>query len=87
MNKLRYKNPDSLRTNISQLINFIGNSCEAGSVGPTKGGKGEDKLVSSTAKVEEQGLNQLKMPSKYASILTCSFEKDRSIGSKVKMFP
>jgi len=70
MNKLHCKNSDDLKTSIDKLI----------------GPKGEGKLDHFTAKVEEQGLNQLKMPSKYATILTCSFEKDRCIGSKVKMF-
>jgi hypothetical protein len=71
MNKLNSKNPDDLKTGIDQLIVL----------------EGKDKLIRSTAKVEEQSFNQLKMPSKYATILTCSFEKDRIISSKVKMFP
>ena len=69
MNKLHYKNPDNLRTDIDQLINF----------------RGEKDIVHSSPKAGDQDLSQLKMPSKYATILTCSFEKDQRTDLDVKM--
>jgi hypothetical protein len=69
MNKLHYKNPDSLRTDIDQLINF----------------RGEKDIAHSSPKAKDQNLSQLNMPSKYATILTCSFEKDQRTDLDVKM--
>jgi hypothetical protein len=71
MNKLHYKDPQDLKTNIDQLIGF----------------KGEEKLVHSTSKVEDQNFKLLKMPSKYATILTCSFEKDQRMVLGGKLLP
>jgi hypothetical protein len=79
MNKLHWKNREDLKTNIDQLIGFVENT--------TKGGEGEEKLVHSTSKVEDQNLCQLKMPSKYATILTCSFEKDQKMVLGGKLLP
>jgi hypothetical protein len=79
MNKLHWKNREDLKTNIDQLIGFVENA--------TKGGEGEEKLVLSTSKAEAQNLNQLKMPSKYATILTCSFEKDHKMMLGGKLLP
>jgi hypothetical protein len=71
MNKLHWKNPEDLKTNIGQLVGF----------------KGEEKLIHSTAKAEDQNLKLLKMPSKYATILTCSFEKDQKMVLGGKLLP
>ncbi|MCJ7578575.1 MAG: hypothetical protein MUO91_09005 [candidate division Zixibacteria bacterium] len=79
MNKLYYKDPQDLKTNIDQLIGFVENA--------TKGGEEEEKLVHSTSKVEDQNLKLLKMPSKYATILTCSFEKDQKMVLGGKLLP
>lgn len=78
MNKLHWKNPEDLKTNIDQLIGFVENA--------TKGEEEEEKLVPSTAKVEDQNL-KVKMPSKYATILTCSFEKDPKMVLGGKLLP
>lgn len=78
MNKLHWKNPEDLKTNIDQLIGFVENA--------TKGEEEEEKLVPSTAKVEDQNL-KVKMPSKYATILTCSFEKDQKMVLGGKLLP
>ncbi|KPK78620.1 MAG: hypothetical protein AMJ89_01000 [candidate division Zixibacteria bacterium SM23_73] len=69
MNKLHYKNPNNLRTDIVQLVNF----------------RGEEGIVHSSPKVKDQNLSQLNMPSKYATVLTCSFEKDQRTDLDVKM--
>jgi hypothetical protein len=79
MNKLHYKNPVDLKTNIDQLINFVEN--------PATGGEGEEKLVHSCTKVEDQNLKRVKMPSKYATVLTCSFEKDQKMVLGGKLLP
>lgn len=76
MNKLHYKNPDNLKTTMEQLINFIEN--------PAREGKEED-VDHSPTKAKDQALGELKMPSKYATILTCSFEKDQRSGLDLKM--
>lgn len=69
MNNLHCKNPDNLKTDIDQVI----------------GCRGEKDLFHSSTKVKEQARNQLKMPSKYATILTCSFEKEQKTGLDVKI--
>ncbi len=70
MNKLHYKNPDNLKTDMDPLIHL----------------KGKEGLIHfSTPKVKEQNAKLLKMPSKYATILTCSFEKDQRTDLDVKM--
>jgi len=71
MNKLHYENPATLKTDMDQLIDF----------------RGEEDSVHSPTKAKEQDNSQLKMPSKYATILTCSFEKDQEIGINLKMLP
>ncbi len=71
MNKLHWKNPENLKTNLDQLIGF----------------KGEEKLVHSSTQDEDQNLKLLKMPSKYATILTCSFEKDPKMVLGGKLLP
>jgi hypothetical protein len=78
MNKLHWKNREDLKTDIDQLIGFVENT--------TKGGDEEEKLIHSTAKVEDQNL-KVKMPSKYATILTCSFEKDQKMVLGGKLLP
>jgi len=69
MKKLRYKNPDKPRTDICQLVNF----------------RGEEDIAHSSPKVKDQNFSQLKMPSKYATVLTCSFEEDQRTDLDVKM--
>jgi hypothetical protein len=71
MNKLHCKNLDNLKTDIHQLIDL----------------KGKQSIIHSTTKVEDQNDRQLNMPSKYATILTCCFEKDRKTGLDVKILP
>ncbi len=78
MNKLHWKNREDLKTDIDQLIGFVENT--------TKGGEEEEKLIHSMAKVEDQNL-KVKMPSKYATILTCSFEKDQKMVLGGKLLP
>jgi len=89
MNKLHWKNPGDLKTNIDQLIGFVENSTLRSELSgsKTKGGEGEEKLSHSTSKVEDQNLKLLKMPSKYATILTCSFEKDQKMVLGGKLLP
>jgi hypothetical protein len=69
MKKLHYKNPDRPRTDICQLVNF----------------RDEGNIAHSSPKVKDQNLSQLNMPSKYATVLTCSFEKDQRTDLDVKM--
>lgn len=70
MNKLRFKNPDDLKTDIDQLIDF----------------EGEEKLIHTTTKTANRNLGQLRLPSKYATVLTCSFEEDaKRAGANRKM--
>lgn len=71
MSKLHYKNPANLTTDLDQLIDL-------------KRGGG---ILHSTSKVKDQDIRRLKMPSKYATILTCSFEKDHKTGPSVKILP
>jgi hypothetical protein len=70
MDKHHWKNREDLKTDIDQLIGFVEKT--------TNGGDEEEKLIPSTAKVEDQNL-KVKMPSKYATILTCSFEKNQKM--------
>jgi hypothetical protein len=77
MNKLHWKNPEDLKTNIDPFLGFVENS--------GKGGEKEEKLIPSSRKTKDQGLGQLKMPSKYATILTCSFQKDQQMNLNLKM--
>ena len=71
MNKLLYRNPANLKTDIDQLIDL----------------KEKQSVVLSTTKAEDQNDRQLNMPSKYATILTCCFEKDQKTGLDVKILP
>jgi hypothetical protein len=79
MNKLHYKNPVDFKTNINPLINFVEN--------PATGGEGEEKILPSSTQVEDQNLKLVKMPSKYATILTCSFEKGQKMVLGGKLLP
>jgi hypothetical protein len=76
MNKLHWKNPEDLKTNIDQLIGFVEDTA--------KSGEGEGKLIHPSRKTKDGDLRQLKMPSKYATILTCSFEKDQQMSQDLK---
>jgi hypothetical protein len=71
MNNLRLKNHDNLKIKIDELIDF----------------KGPKDNLHPSPKVKDQNLGQLNLPSKYATILTCSFEKGEKTGLDVKMLP
>jgi hypothetical protein len=77
MNKLHLKNPEDLKTNIDPWLGFAENK--------GKGGEKEEKLIHSSRRTKDQDLGQIKMPSKYATILTCSFQKDQQMSLDLKM--
>jgi hypothetical protein len=84
MNNLVCKNPGKLKTDIDQFIDFVENPALRQAQGgerdrTTKVGEGEEKRIHSSTKAKDPNINQLRMPSKYASILTCSFEKEQKI--------
>ncbi len=76
MNRLHYKNPDNLKSDINQLIDF---------------GRGEDIVHFSPRgkdqRSKDRNLSLLDLPSKYATILHCSFEKDQKTNLGVKILP
>lgn len=71
MNTLQYKSPHKTKSKIDQLINL---------------GKEEDG-VRSSSEIKDQDLDQLRMPSKYATVFTCSFERNHKADQNVKIFP
>jgi hypothetical protein len=71
MNKLHYKNPDDLRLDVDQLMDF---------------GEGKES-VSYPAKIQGEDLNRSKLLSKYAQVLCCSFEKVETIEQQTIKFP
>ncbi len=71
MNKLHCKNPDDLRLDADQLMNF---------------GEGKES-VSYPAKIQGEDLNPSKLLSKYAQVLCCSFEKVETIEQQTIKLP
>ncbi len=71
MSKLQYKNPDDLKLDIDQLMDF---------------GEGKEP-VSYPAKITEGDLNRSKLLSKYAQVLCCSFEKGDSVEQETIKLP
>ncbi|KPL02479.1 MAG: hypothetical protein AMJ73_08705 [candidate division Zixibacteria bacterium SM1_73] len=71
MSKLHYKNAANLTIDLDQSIDL-------------KGGRA---ILHSTTKVKDRDVRHVNMPSKYATILTCSFEKDHKTGLDKEILP
>lgn len=71
MSKLKFKNPDELRLDVDQLMDF---------------GEGKESVPYPT-KIQGEDLNRSKLLSKYAQVLCCSFEKDETIEQQTIKLP
>jgi hypothetical protein len=71
MNHLQHKNPDEIRLDIDQLLDF---------------GEGK-KSVSYPAKIQGESLKRTKLLSKYTQVLCCSFEKGEAIEQEIIKLP
>ncbi len=69
MNKVGYKSGHSGKSDVDQLVGF----------------QGEEDSVRSSRKAKDESLSQVNLPSKYAKVITCSFEDGERPGSDMEI--